>query len=243
MNNARPSPSVTKEEENSMNRRERRCRKRSLMFLFTILFLVAFQNQSMGLSDRIARVPSDRIKKDPKGTMVAARAPKRGSADASLEGRSYFTRANIWYENPKRIYSTNYHVGAIIPVGTEVHVARLTDLSIAFRAADTGMTYKMTLVRKHSTITLKELFDRYFSEENVLAEHGRFYRFTEEERENIKNGTIALGMNRDAVLMAYGYPPSHITPRLSVNVWTYWRSRFQKLVVTFEDDKVIRITH
>jgi len=144
-----------------------------------------------GMPGELVGATSDRIKEDPKAIMVAAKTPKRSSANDCLEGNTYSAQTNIWYENPKRIYSTNYHVGAILPVGTEVQVIRLTDHTIEFRAADTGTTYKMTLLRKHKTITLKELFDLYFSEEDVLDEHGKLYHFTEEEREDIKNGSIA----------------------------------------------------
>jgi hypothetical protein len=100
-----------------------------------------------GMPGELAGVTSDRIEKDPKVIMVAVRTPKRSSANDSLEGNTYFTQTNIWYENPKRIYSTNYHVGAILPFGTQVQVVRLTDHTIEFRAADTGTIYKMTLVR------------------------------------------------------------------------------------------------
>lgn len=61
------------------------------------------------------------------------------------------------------------------------------------------------------------------------------------ERKNIKNGTIAVGMSKDAVVMAYGYPPSHKTPTLDSNMWTYWRDRFRRVFVYFENGKVVNI--
>jgi len=56
-----------------------------------------------------------------------------------------------------------------------------------------------------------------------LADWGGLYsKFNGEEKENIKKGTIAEGMSKEAVLMAYGYPPSHRTAALASDEWAYW---------------------
>ncbi len=41
----------------------------------------------------------------------------------AAEGQ-YYTKINIWYEKPSKIMSTNYHKGAMIPVGTEVEIEK-----------------------------------------------------------------------------------------------------------------------
>jgi hypothetical protein len=127
-------------------------------------------------------------------------------------------------------------MGVIIPVGTKVHVVSLKKKTITFQPLDSGITFTMTHVRKYSTITMQEFFDRYFSIENPVAEGGRLQRFTYEEQKNIRSGKIAVGMSKEAVLMAYGYPPTHTTRDLSDNTWTYWRNRFVKQYVTFDDN-------
>lgn len=157
------------------------------------------------------------------------------------EGKTYFTRANIWFENPQKILSTNYHKGAILPVGTKVKIDRYSRNKIKFTVVDKGPTCTFIHVRKHSTIDLQAFFDRYFSQENPMASGGVFHTFTKDEQENIKNGTIAAGMHRDAVLMAYGYPPSHRTPVLSSDFFTYWLDRFRKVMVTFKDDRILNV--
>jgi hypothetical protein len=48
-------------------------------------------------------------------------------------------------------------------------------------------------------------------------------------------------MSKDAVVMAYGYPPSHKIPTLDSNMWTYWRDRFRRVFVYFENGKVVNI--
>ncbi len=143
------------------------------------------------------------------------------AAKPAPQGKTYYTKVNIWYENPRRILSTNYHKGGRIPVGSEVKILSRGDGRITFFDSATGV---MTLwhARRHSRITSEALFDRHFSETNPRAPGGEFSKLTKEEQQNVDTGTIANGMGKDAVLMAYGYPPSHRTPSTEQATWTYW---------------------
>jgi len=154
---------------------------------------------------------------------------------AELKQGSFYTTTNIWFEDTEGILSTNYHVGTIIPAGTEVKIVSRSWKKIIF--SDTsGLVFTLNHVEKQSRITLVELFDRYFSKENVMAEGGKFSHFTEIEKRNIKDGRIDIAMSKDAVLMAYGYPPSHKTPSLNYNTWTYWKMRMAREIVYFNED-------
>jgi len=51
---------------------------------------------------------------------------------------------------------------------------------------------------------------------------------TAKEIEAIKTGSLCVGMSKAAVVVAYGYPPEHVTPSLDNDVWTYWMDRFRK---------------
>jgi hypothetical protein len=165
------------------------------------------------------------------------------SAGWSQEGGKYYTRTNIWYEHPEKIYSTNYHKGTILPVGTAVKIIDSGRRKIRF-TTDSGTAFTIVHVTKHNPITLQALQDRIFSKDDPMARGGKFNKFTKKEQENIKAGTIALGMRKDAVIMAYGYPPDHKTPSLEGNTWTYWESRFRRVVVRFgSDNKVVEIVH
>ncbi|MEW5802672.1 MAG: hypothetical protein AB1847_11290 [bacterium] len=178
------------------------------------------------------------------GCATSGRTDLAGESNAvstNPEGRTYYTKVNIWYEDPSRIFSTNYHKGNIIPVGTQVKIRSFRMDQIQFTDESEATVYTLIYMSKYSQVTMKELFDQYFSEGNVMAEGGEFTKFTKEEQDNIKMGTIAEGMCREAVLMAYGYPPKHRTPSLSNNMWTYWNNRFDTVVITFQDDRVQNI--
>lgn len=157
----------------------------------------------------------------------------------SPAGKHYYTRVNIWYERPDRIYSTNYHKGSILPVGTKVRIIDYGEKAITFADEGKPQTYTLLFMKKHSRLTPEEFFERHFSEDDVTAEGGPFSRFTEAEQANIKAGTVTPGMSPPAVVMAYGYPPSHRTPNLDAAAWVYLLNRFMSFKIVFADNKVV----
>ncbi|MCK5850438.1 MAG: hypothetical protein KAH23_05940 [Kiritimatiellae bacterium] len=159
-------------------------------------------------------------------TIVTARSPKGGT---------YYTKINIWYQTPVSIPTTNYHKGGRIPAGSKVKILSVSHGRITFLDDATGV---MTLVyaRRHTRVDFKKMFDRYFSKKDVRAKGGVFHTLTKQEQSNVDKGTISVGMSKDAVLMAYGYPPGHRTPSLRNDTWTYWVDRRQRTVVNFDAD-------
>ena len=161
------------------------------------------------------------------------------AADSVKE--AYYTKVNIWYEEPAKIVITNYHRGAIIPYGAKVNIISKAGDRIQFTVDEQpGITFVLFNVRKHSLVEIKELFEQYFSSNDPRAQGGEFSKFNSLENENIENGTIAQGMNKEAVIAAYGYPPKHKTPTLVSNIWTYWDARSVRKLVTFKNNLVTK---
>lgn len=158
------------------------------------------------------------------------------SAYAVSPGETYYTKCNIWYEDAAKPISVNYHKGAMIPVGTKVKIDACKGRKIKF-TTDKAVTLTFVNDPKYSSISLQELFDRYFSKGDVWT----FFKFNAKERANIEKGTIAVGMSKEAALAAYGYPPSHQTPNISSDTWKYWNSRFVNFLVIFKDNRVSEI--
>lgn len=181
-------------------------------------------------------------------------APNASPAGEKVAGKTYYTAVNIWYTKPLWINSTNYIRGKFIPAGTKVTVLEVYDNPshdvisgssdpdhwIRFAGGD-GVKYKIIFEPKHSAPgdTVWILFRRMFSAEDPRAPGGPFSSLSAEEQENVQQGRIADGMSRNAVLMAYGYPPGHKTPSLQSNAWHYWVNRRKLTVVTFENDKAV----
>lgn len=166
---------------------------------------------------------------------------KSRKKEMDVKGKIFYTTANMWYEKPDNFCSINFHKGMLIPAGTKVEILKYRGHRINFSYKENGETYSYIHSTKHSKIKLDELFDRYFSKESVMAEGGKFSKFTKREQEDIEQGIIVPGMSKDAVLMAYGYPPTHKTPNLTSDAWTYWNSRAGRIIVYFKDGVISKV--
>ena len=150
---------------------------------------------------------------------------------------AYYTKVNIWYEKPEKILSTNYHKGSMIPVGSEVRVLKSNSKKIEFMD-DKGTKFRIKLVKDYTNLEEQQFFDRYFSKENILN-GDQYHSFSNMEKENIKTGTLREGMSKEAVLVAYGYPPTHRTPSTDYDSWVYWKSRMGNFTAMFKDGKLV----
>jgi hypothetical protein len=91
-------------------------------------------------------------------------------------------------------------------------------------------------VQKHTGDSTTQAFAKMFGKNQLDLS-----RFSKLEKENILAGKAAKDMSKKAVLAAIGYPPITETPNLSGDRWTYWNSRFDRFIVNFENDRVVRI--
>jgi len=152
--------------------------------------------------------------------------------------KDLYTRVNISYEarKAKKVYSTNYHVGEILPAGTKVHITKLTSKVVFFTVVDTKKEFRLYYLPKFTVVSMDKYVNQMFSDTNEIPKKG----FSKKELAAIKAGKIEIGMSKDAVLVSYGYPPAHKTPSLTDNSWRYWINRFRTRIVEFENDKVIK---
>jgi len=156
--------------------------------------------------------------------------------EAKAPAGPLFTAHNIWFEKPDKIYSINYKRGNLIPAGTAVDNVKLEEGRspyVQFRVVEWDQTFKIFFEAKFLTdINAEQFRDRTFTSKNFAD---LTQGFTENEIDAVKNARIIPGMSKAAVLIAYGYPPSHMTTNLDMNTWTYWRNRFLKDLVEFDE--------
>ena len=158
-----------------------------------------------------------------------------------LQGQIYYTQTNIWFSDLDRGRSNDEHKGSVLSVGSKIKIIKNTGAKIKF-SDESGIVYVM--VREWgSHIDFETFFNRYFSKENVMAEGGRFSKFTKREQENIKRNTIDYDMSKEAVLMSYGYPPKqkHFISDAKSNQWRYLEESDRKISVYFKDNKIGKI--
>ena len=171
----------------------------------------------------------------------ALRAQEPASSQTTKENKQakIYTSYDLWYEKPDRIYCVNYARGARIPAGTEVvsvDVGRKTFKRhplIRFTTRD-NKEYTIYFNKKfHPGVAIEEFKDRLFTKKSFeeLTEG-----LTEKEIASIKKGRLVTGMSKQAVLIARGYPPEHVTPSLEEDQWYYWANRFRKEAVRFDEN-------
>ncbi len=162
-------------------------------------------------------------------------------ADDQLEaislGQTYYTRVNIWYESADKLSTTNYHDGTILPKGTKVKITNIDAKKATFLVQPEDVEFTLNYDAKNTAHSFDKILGQLFSSKNEWM-----FKFSGTEQQAIKDGRVVPGIRREAVLAAYGYPPSKITPLLqSTNEWTYFTTRRHRMVVHFDGDKVIRI--
>jgi hypothetical protein len=59
------------------------------------------------------------------------------------------------------------------------------------------------------------------------------------DREGIQAGKAMVGMTKQGVLIALGYPARHYTQSLEQDRWTYWKNRYNKYAVFFDESGTV----
>ena len=60
------------------------------------------------------------------------------------------------------------------------------------------------------------------------------------DKKGIQDGKAYIGMSKEGVKMALGYPAPHRTPSLESSTWIYWRNRWKTRVVEFGNDQRVK---
>lgn len=63
--------------------------------------------------------------------------------------------------------------------------------------------------------------------------------FSEKDQEGIAKGKALPGMSKKGVLAALGYPAAHYTPSLEGDTYYYWKNRFMKTRVDFNEKGIV----
>ena len=148
-----------------------------------------------------------------------------------------YTAYNLWYEKPDVIWSINYKKGRLIPAGspvTNIKVKEGRKARISFMLTDGEQEYIIYFQKKfHPGMTVNDIHKRLFTA-TPLDE--RIAQMTDIEKECIKKGVIKPNISKEAVLIAYGYPPEHATHSLDLELWYYWVHRFGQRELRFDDN-------
>ncbi|BCX89892.1 hypothetical protein MIN45_P2266 [Methylomarinovum tepidoasis] len=150
-------------------------------------------------------------------------------------GDHFYTQYSFQYEK-NRHRTTNYRRGLLVPINTEVELVSWGRKGFQIRVLPSGPVIQIENVQKHTGDTVEQAFHKMLARRPV-----NLRRFTPRERKLIKAGKVAVGMRKQAVIAAIGYPPVAATPTLDLDEWRYWSSRFDTFIVRFRNGKVVAI--
>ncbi|RTZ99267.1 MAG: hypothetical protein DSY90_01600 [Deltaproteobacteria bacterium] len=124
----------------------------------------------------------------------------------------------------------------IIPVNTPVTVERWRR-GFALITQDKGQKIYFEYNRRNMDFTIPEYIDLITAKTQT-----RLSGLSKVDRKGIKVGKALRGMTKTGVKIALGYPATHQTPSLEENIWIYWKDRWRRSAVTFnEKGKVISV--
>jgi hypothetical protein len=168
------------------------------------------------------------------GAATAAAADSIGYFDAitsdplPIVGQQYYTRHCFMYEKGAS-ETTNYWRGSLVPINTQVTLVSLNEKNMVLRLAS-GETVNVENVEKFSKRSMTAIAHNLLATQPVPIG-----KFDEATANAIKSGTLRVGMTKEQVIMARGYPPGHRTPSLDGDTWIYWSSRFASDRIVFSN--------
>lgn len=150
-------------------------------------------------------------------------------------GDVYYTQVTMQYEKGE-YPTTNYRRGLLLPINSQAILKDITDDTILIDVLPAHSAIVIKNVNKHTGDNTIQAFNKLFAKDKLDLS-----RFSKLEKEKISEGKVEKGMQKKAVIAAIGYPPITETANLQINQWTYWSSRFNRFIVHFENDRVVRV--
>jgi len=147
----------------------------------------------------------------------------------------YYTQHNFWIY--KGSHSTvNYAVDALVPVNTKVKIGKESDSKLELTLSESGTKFTVVLAKKYTQKSMTEIKARMLGDKSV-----DLTKFSKIAQSAIKLGEIKPGMTRAEVLVARGYPPEQSTMSLHSDQWKYNQTKWNTILVQYENGKVASI--
>lgn len=149
-------------------------------------------------------------------------------------GRDYFLRCTLHLERSNYVM-TNYSRGETVPINTPVKLVAMRGDKITLRRLDGSREFTIENVPKYTSKPIEGVARMMLSAEKTPLE-----KLPADLANAIRAGEMRLGMNKEQVIMARGYPPAHETSSTESDRWVYWSSRFVKQTIVFNNDRLVQ---
>lgn len=155
-------------------------------------------------------------------------ASQAHAQSALSQTRSGYTCCNFHYAGDW-ISDANWFIHPKIPAGTPARILDFGDYRIGVDLGGRRMTLGLDYGRKLSLRTWAQLM---IVDEDPKE---RIASWPEPVRDAIAAGKVAIGMTREQVLVAAGYPPAHQTPSTEAAQWKYWHGTHDTYLVVWDE--------
>jgi hypothetical protein len=164
----------------------------------------------------------------------------KSGSDYIIEGPVYL-KVNIHYQDNGRDCKASYanytNPGAghqILSVNTPVRIKKWRRSGFIIVDADTNREIYFEYNKGRMQMSIEEYLNKITSDSKVDLS-----QFSDKDRKGIGEGAASVGMTKDGVMIALGYPATHRTPSPDSNTWIYWTNRFGTIAVTFDDKGIV----
>lgn len=161
-----------------------------------------------------------------------AAAPALHAQDIK-KGDKVQTLSNLHPDMAKRLlYSTNYQQAGLIPVCTDVTVTKINKSEMVFDYQGVTYTFAYDKHTKGAGVSFQDVVKTYFG---PACEKSKIDALSAPDKEGIRSGQPKIGMTKAGIVFAMGRPPFHANPNLDANYWLYWKNKFGKTGLEFDD--------
>jgi hypothetical protein len=164
-------------------------------------------------------------------------AHKSAFADSSkIEvGKTYYLKCNLHADpNNNRLSSVNYQLtGKVLKWGTPIKIKKISRGKVKIEASGEIFTYEIHKRTKKVT-TVRDHLARFLTTDlNQLKTKAG--NLSSMDKKGIEDARAIVGMSKQGVLIAIGYPPEFVVPDpMAASSWQFWRNRWGQFVVIFD---------
>lgn len=167
----------------------------------------------------------------------AGNVPLTDASGQDLIGKKAYAQFNLHPDRARnRLYTVNYQLpDAMIPYCAEVELHEMNRKVLVFTEVKTGRKFQYIL-HKATGEPIQVSAAKTFANS---CDADKVKKMSKKDQEGIKRGRISVGMTKDGVLLAAGYPPGNRTPSLDYDQWTFWKNRWDTMIVEFNEKGVV----
>jgi hypothetical protein len=165
--------------------------------------------------------------------MLTALAASPAIANDIKKGDKLQTLSNLHPDMAKRLlYSTNYQQPGLIPVCTEVTVTKISGKKMEFDYQGVVYSFEYDKHTRGAGVAFQDVVKTYFG---AACDKAKMNALGATDKEGIRSGQPKVGMTKAGIMFAMGRPPFHANPNLDANYWLYWKGKFGKTGIEFDD--------